>query len=134
MSGLIKKKKPLMPPPAPVKKTQQTDFSYSELKQTAQAGLVKTNKINLAKPPIPNVETEKTAKSAKNIGKNNSNKSIKVPTVIHTQINLLGSFIDETKTYAILQKLIDSYLQNELTDRQRRQFEFMVESFMNENK
>lgn len=123
-----------MPPPAPVKKTQQTDFSYSELKQTAQAGLVKTNKINLAKPPIPNVETEKTAKSAKNIGKNNSNKSIKVPTVIHTQINLLGSFIDETKTYAILQKLIDSYLQNELTDRQRRQFEFMVESFMNENK
>jgi len=69
-----------------------------------------------------------------NIGKNNSNKSIKVPTVIHTQINLLGSFIDETKTYAILQKLIDSYLQNELTDRQRRQFEFMVESFMNENK
>lgn len=126
-----------MPPPAPVKKTQQTDFSYSEPKQTTQTDIAKNNTANIAKQPISNVEvpkTEKSTKSVTNIGKNNSNKSIKVPTVIHTQINLLGSFIDETKTYAILQKLIDSYLQNELTDRQRRQFEFMVESFMNENK
>lgn len=31
--------------------------------------------------------------------------------------------------YAILQILIDSYVKNELTDRQQRQFEFMVEEF-----
>ena len=40
--------------------------------------------------------------------------------------------MDENKTYAILQKLIDSYVKNELTDRQQRQFEFMVEAFSKE--
>ena len=37
--------------------------------------------------------------------------------------------MDENKTYVILQKLIDSYVKNELTNRQQRQFEFMVEAF-----
>lgn len=34
--------------------------------------------------------------------------------------------MDENKTYVILQELIDSYVRNELTDRQQRQFEFML--------
>ena len=37
--------------------------------------------------------------------------------------------MDKNKTYVILQKLIDSYVKNELTDRQQQQFEFIVEAF-----
>jgi hypothetical protein len=40
--------------------------------------------------------------------------------------------MDENKTYTILQTLIDSYVKNELTDRQQRQFDFMVEAFHEE--
>ncbi|MFJ8238072.1 hypothetical protein ACIQ34_20645 [Ureibacillus sp. NPDC094379] len=113
MSGLIKKKKPLMEPPAPVKKTQEEDFAYTG--------------------PTKVAEQEKPSKlTTNNVGKKNSTKSIKVPAVIHSELNLLGSFMDENKTYAILQKLIDSYVKNELTDRQQRQFEFMVEAFNKE--
>ena len=35
--------------------------------------------------------------------------------------------MDENKAYMILQRLIDSYVANELTDRQQRQFKFMLE-------
>lgn len=52
------------------------------------------------------------------VGKSNSTKSLKVPTLIHTEFNLLGSFMDENKAYVILQELIDSYVRNELTNRQ----------------
>ena len=126
--GLIrKKKKPIMQPPAPVKKTQETDFAYSE-------------PAKVVKKPVTPVVTEKVEKEVKkskqklSVGKKNSTKSLKVPTVVHTEINLLGSFMDENKTYAILQKLIESYVKNELTDRQQRQFEFMVEAFEREEK
>ena len=70
-----------------------------------------------------------TPRTKLGVGKSNSTKSLKVPTVIHSEINLLGSFMDEGKTYVILQKIIDSYVKNELTDRQQRQFKFMVEAF-----
>ena len=122
--GLIrKKKKPIMQPPAPVKKTQETDFAYSEPAKVVQ------------QPVVEKVAKEKeTPKPKLSVGKKNSTKSLKVPTVVHTEINLLGSFMDENKTYAILQKLIDSYVKNELTDRQQRQFEFMVEAFDQEEK
>lgn len=124
--GLIrKKKKPIMQPPAPVKKKQETDFAYSE-------------PIKVVKQPVAPVVTKivekevKKSKSKLSVGKKNSTKSLKVPTVVHTEINLLGSFMDENKTYAILQKLIESYVKNELTDRQQRQFEFMVKAYKNE--
>ncbi|MBD8038728.1 hypothetical protein H9635_18445 [Solibacillus sp. A46] len=61
-----------------------------------------------------------TPRKKMGVGKTNSTKSLKVPTVIHSEINLLGSFMDEGKTYVILQKIIDSYVKNELTDRQQR--------------
>ena len=35
--------------------------------------------------------------------------------------------MDENKAYRILQRLVDSYIANELSDRQQRQFEFMLE-------
>lgn len=112
--GLIKKKKPIMPPPAPVLKTQAEDFSFS------------------TEPTPTPVEKEvkqpvKEQKKSKPIGKKNSIKTIKVPSDLHTKINLLGPFMDENKAYAILQRLVDSYIANELSDRQQRQFEFMLE-------
>ncbi|HWL23304.1 MAG TPA: hypothetical protein VNR38_06080 [Ureibacillus sp.] len=124
MSGLIKKKnKPTMQPPVPVFKTQDTDFGYTAPTIVVQQP-VATQEVTKVEPPKPKAKTV--------VGKSNSTKSIKVPTMIHSEINLLGSFMDESKTYAILQKLIDSYVKNELTDRQQRQFEFMVEAFNEE--
>ena len=125
--GLIrKKKKATMRPPAPVKKTQEEDFAYSQPAEIIKQQPIKTKKATKSKT--------KSSKPKLSVGKSNSTKSLKVPAIIHTEINLLGSFMDENKTYIILQKLIDSYIQNELTDRQRRQFEFMVESFDQEDK
>lgn len=126
--GLIKKKKkPLMQPAIPVKKTQDMDFSYSESVKK-EAPVVKP------KPTVKPVQKAKKVKkgassaSLTNLGVSTTNtaKSIKVPAFIHSEINLLGSFMDENKTYVILQELIDSYVRNELTDRQQRQFEFML--------
>lgn len=123
--GLIqKKKKPTMQPPAPVRKASTADFSYSEPKKTVQQ----------VAPPGKMKKETKSPKTNLGVGKKNSTKSLKVPTVIHTQINLLGSFMDENKTYAILEKLIDSYVRNELTERQQRQFEFMIDAFIKEEK
>lgn len=124
--GLIqKKKKPLMQPPAPVKKIQEMDFGYSEV---VNAEVAPTQELV---KEITRVEPAQSRKKL-GVGKMNSTKSIKVPTVIHSEIFLLGSFMDENKTYTILQTLIDSYVKNELTDRQQRQFDFMVEAFHEE--
>lgn len=113
--GLIKKKqKPIMQPPAPVIKTQATDFSYS----TAPAPVEKKVKKPIIQQPV------KEQKNSKTIVRT---KTLKVPSEIHTKINLLGPFMDENKAYMILQRLIDSYITNELTNRQQRQFEFMLE-------
>ena len=109
--GLIKKKKkPIMPPPAPVIKTQAADFSYSPAPAQEEV-----------KQPI------KEQKKSKTIGKKNSTKTLKVPSDLHAKINFLGPFMDENKAYMILQRLVDSYVANELSDRQQRQFEFMLE-------
>ena len=123
--GLIKKKKkPIMQAPAPVNKTQASDFSYSTpvVEQEAKKPIVQQP---VAQQPAEQPEQKKRQLT---IGKQNSTKSLKVPSVVHTEINLLGSFMDESKTYVILQNLIDSYVKNELTDRQQRQFEFMLEA------
>ncbi|OES45885.1 hypothetical protein [Domibacillus iocasae] len=67
------------------------------------------------------------------VGKNNSIKTIKVPALLHTQINMLGKFMDENKTYAILNELVENYVENCLTERQQKQFHFMSE-FVQEEK
>jgi len=124
--GLIKKKKksPVMQPSVPVKKNDM-DFGYTEQKKQEKPASVKptvTPETTKIAPPTPRKKL--------GVGKANSTKSLKVPTLIHSELNLLGSFMDEHKTYVILQTLIDSYVKNELTDRQQRQFEFMVEAFL----
>jgi hypothetical protein len=123
--GLIKKKKKptIMQPSVPVKKNDM-DFGYTE--QPKQENPVSVKPI--AKPEATKIAPP-TPRKKLGVGKTNSTKSLKVPTLIHSELNLLGSFMDEHKTYVILQNLIDNYVKNELTDRQQRQFDFMVEAF-----
>lgn len=123
--GLIKKKKKptIMQPSVPVKKNDM-DFGYTEPQKQEKPISVKPT----AKPEATKI-VPATPRKKLGVGKTNSTKSLKVPTLIHSELNLLGSFMDEHKTYVILQNLIDSYVKNELTDRQQRQFDFMVEAF-----
>ncbi|RUS49447.1 hypothetical protein QI30_20040 [Kurthia sp. 3B1D] len=108
------------------------DFGYSApTKQDEQIVAVEAPTPVVVEKEVTKIEPAQPRKKL-GVGKANSTKSLKVPTVIHSEINLLGSFMDEGKTYVILQKLIDSYVKNELTDRQQRQFEFMVEAFHEE--
>ena len=131
--GLIKKKKPTLQPPAPVIKTQAADFSYST--STTPAPVEVESKQTIIQQPvsIQHAIQQEKPKKPQPIGKKNSKKSFKVPSEIHTQINLLGSFMDENVAYMILQRLIDSYVTNELSNRQQRQFEFMFEASKEEN-
>ena len=96
-----------------------------------KGGLIRKEKAPTIQPHIFTIKSPQQNKKL-GVGKTNNTKSIKVPIVVHSEINLLGSFIVESKTYVILQKLIDSYVKNELTDRQKRQFEYMVEAFHEE--
>ncbi len=123
--GLIKKKKKptIMQPSIPVKKSDM-DFGYTKPQQQEKSSAVKPT----AKPEVTKIAPSTPLKKL-GVGKTNSTKSLKVPTLIHSELNLLGSFMDEHKTYVILQNLIDSYVKNELSDRQQRQFNFMVEAF-----
>lgn len=128
--GLIKKqKKPtIMQPAVPVKKNDM-DFGYSApAKEEEPVAPIETPAPVVVEKEVTKIEPTQPRKKL-GVGKTNSTKSLKVPTIIHSEINLLGSFMDENKTYVILQKLIDSYVKNELTDRQQRQFEYMVEAF-----
>lgn len=121
--GLIKKEKKtnpkIMEPSVPVKKNDM-DFGYTEP--------VPKTKMNF-KEALSTKVSSTTRKKKSTIGKSNSTKSVKIPALIHSELNLLGSFMDEHKTYEILQTLIDSYVKNELTDRQQKQFKFMIEAF-----
>ena len=123
--GLIKKKKKptIMQPSVPVKKSDM-DFGY-----TGQQKQEDPTTVTPVSVPDPKKFAPSTPPTKLGVGKTNSTKSLKVPTLIHSELNLLGSFMDEHKTYVILQSLIDSYVKNELTDRQQRQFRFMIEAF-----
>ena len=132
--GLIKKKKkPTIMQPAVQVKKGEMDFGYSIPTPKDEPTVTPVEPIS--KPTVKEVTkiAPATPRRKSVVGKSNSTKSLKVPTVIHSELNLLGSFMDESKTYVILQTLIDSYVKNELTNRQQRQFEFMVEAFQ-ENK
>lgn len=64
-------------------------------------------KIAYSEPVVP-IVTEKVEKDVKksrpniSVDKKNSTKSLKVPSVVHMKINLLESFMDKNKMYAIL--------------------------------
>lgn len=122
--------------PKPVLVTGKDDFKFSN-NESNEDKSVQTTFTEREKPSVTTerkaqpLEVEKKkdlpSKRVSVVGKNNNVKSIKVPNDLHIQIGVLGKFMDENKTYAIISQLIDYYVENELTDRQQRQFEFMTD-------
>lgn len=137
------KKKKKMPKPEPIQFNQLKDpFKFSPTPFPAKKTEIVKNDETQIPTALPKKQPEKIITSPPNpdekknrkavVGKKNAVKSIKVPAKLHTQINVLGKFMDETKTYAILDQLIAHYVSTELSDRQKKQFEYMSE-FLNEN-
>jgi len=122
--------------PKPVLVTGKDDFKFSN-NETIEDKTVQVASTEREKPAVSTekkaqtIEVEKKKvippKRVSVVGKNNNVKSIKVPSDLHVQIGVLGKFMDENKTYAIISQLIEYYVENELTDRQQRQFEFMTD-------
>lgn len=140
-----KKSKPsTLERPKPVIVNNQNDFKFSTNEVKKEKTAIKTppnsTTSSLIASEVKEVETPKTkdTKDVKRdsvrkvksvVGKNNNVKSIKVPNDLHIKIGVLGKFMDENKTYAILSELVDYYARNELTDRQQKQFDYMTEFF-----
>lgn len=127
--------------PRPVVINSQNDFKFSNDKQKFPRSLnepvVNEGKTETTASlpeknssiPIPETKTKAPRKVKSVVGKNNNVKSIKVPHDLHIQIGVLGKFMDENKTYAIISELVEYYTKNELTDRQQKQFDYMREFF-----
>lgn len=129
--------------PKPVLVTAKDDFKFTKEEPKSETAIqvaIKEKEKNVIVPEIKThiVEPEKKndvlLKRVSVVGKNNSVKSIKIPHALHTQIGILGKFTDENKTYAIISQLVDYYVENELTDRQQRQFKSMNEFFIHDTK
>ena len=129
--------------PKPVVISSQNDFKFNNEQsnpiQPANDESINKEKVVSIPPvekkpaiPVSELKVKPSRKTKSVVGKNNNVKSIKVPHDLHTQIGVLGKFMDENKTYAIISELVEYYTKNELTDRQQKQFEYMTE-FFNEN-
>ncbi|EIM06456.1 hypothetical protein A1A1_10911 [Planococcus antarcticus DSM 14505] len=122
--------------PRPVITSGQNDFKFDsgakpkEEKATPTPLITKTPK----RAPKAKVKPKPVTKPKSAVGKHDIVKSIKVPHELHTQIGVLGKFMDENKTYAILSTLVDYYVKGELTDRQKKQFEYMTDFFNEDDK
>lgn len=135
---LIKKKPKTMERPKPVNINTGSNSGFkfnSEPSNTVKDVENKASSISThsnQKDPVSTNKKDSTTQKKRVgvVGKDNSVKSIKVPHDIHVKIGVLGKFMDENKTYAIISELIDYYQKNELTDRQQKQFEFMTD-FLN---
>ncbi|MGB6409014.1 MAG: hypothetical protein WBF39_16160 [Planococcus donghaensis] len=108
-----------------IKETQINKTPDNQTKYSPAAVEEKTSETLLAKE----IKKSPVRKTKSVVGKNNNVKSIKVPHDLHIQIGVLGKFMDENKTYAIISELVNYYTRNELTDRQQKQFEYMTEFF-----
>ena len=132
-----KKQKPnSLSRPKPVLVTGKDDFKFSSkesieettvqvaIKEQEQPTVVPEKKVQTVEP-----EKKKSVplKRVAVVGKNNNVKSIKVPNDLHVKIGVLGKFMDENKTYAIISELVDYYVKNDLTDRQQKQFGYMTD-------
>lgn len=139
---LIKRKTKSMERPSPVVVTSNNDFKFSnpsvptspseEIEVAPKKTDVPIEKTETDIKPVENKPKKKPTRRKGVVGKNNNVKSIKLPNDLHTKIGILGKFMDENKTYAIISKLVDYYEENELTDRQKKQIEYMTE-FLNED-
>ncbi|MCI2256709.1 hypothetical protein L2D08_20460 [Domibacillus sp. PGB-M46] len=124
---LIKKEEPKVEEAAKKPEIKTTGI------QSIKEETIVPQKKNQGRVPVSAEPPKEPKKRKAVVGKNNSTKTIKVPSLLHTQINMLGKFMDETKTYAILNELVDNYVENRLTERQQKQFYFMSE-FVQEDK
>ncbi|OXS74195.1 hypothetical protein [Domibacillus enclensis] len=112
----------------PVKFNDKDPFKYQKENALAPE---KTKPAAVPKPKssgrmtVPSELPQEVKKRASVVGKNDATKTIKVPALLHTKINILGKFMDESKAYAILDELVDYYVENTLTERQQKQFHFM---------
>ena len=137
---LIKRKTKSMERPSPVVVTSNNDFKFSnatvssteEIEAGPKRTEVQPEKKETSDKPVENKPKKKATRRKGVVGKNNNVKSIKLPHDLHTKIGILGKFMDENKTYAIISKLVDYYEENELTDRQKKQIEYMTD-FLNED-
>lgn len=129
--------------PKPVLVTAKDDFKFTKEEPKSETAVqmpIKEKEKNVIAPEIkasivePEKKKDVPLKRVSVVGKNNSVKSIKIPHDLHTQIGILGKFTDENKTYAIISQLVDYYVENELTDRQQRQFKSMNEFFIHDTK
>lgn len=121
INGLIKKKSKntTLKPSVPIKKIQDDDFGYS---------------IQRSSPLLHKKESSEQKQfhvSASNLSNRSpltkeNGKSIKITKEVLDEIQLLGSFINESVIYKIIGELLDSYIKNELSERQQRQFEFIL--------
>ncbi|MGL3067132.1 MULTISPECIES: hypothetical protein [Planococcus] len=111
----------------PLNSSQPADKGFDVVEKNVLNSLPESNSVIPA--PEPKIRKPRKAKSV--VGKTNNVKSIKVPNELHIQIGVLGKFMDENKTYAIISELVEYYTKNELTDRQQKQFDYMT-GFFNE--
>lgn len=110
----------------PVKFNDKDPFKY----QKENAPVTEKTKPAAVPKPKPTGRVAQPLEMKKRVsvvGKNDATKTIKVPALLHTKINILGKFMDESKAYAILDELVDYYVENTLTERQQKQFHFMSE-------
>lgn len=114
----------------PVKFNDKDPFKYQ--KENAPEKTKPAARSN-PKPPGRVAQPLEMKKRVSVVGKNDATKTIKVPALLHTKINILGKFMDESKAYAILDELVDYYVENTLTERQQKQFHFMSD-FSKEDK
>jgi len=122
--------------PKPVLVTGKDDFKFSSkesIQETTVQEVIKEKEqpIKVPEKKVQTVEPEKKKpvpiKRVAVVGKNNNVKSIKVPNDLHVKLGVLGKFMDENKTYAIISELVDYYVKNDLTDRQQKQFGYMTD-------
>lgn len=135
--ALIKKKKTLQPAKPVLKPDQQEAFGYSvktsstpkteEVVESTESVL----KVELNEAAMKRKSPKKTLTDLKenlSVARNAPTKTIRIPTFVYDELSFLSSFVEESKMYDILQMIIDSYVDHELTPRQKKQFEYMLEA------
>jgi len=144
--GLIKKKKMMQPAKPVAKPDQKNAFSYKPKVESKPVKETKEAKADVvaAEPevaqPAPTVKRKSTKPTLEDIkanltvGRNSVTKSIRAPEFVYEELSLLSSFVEPTKMYEIMQLMIDSYIKHELTPRQQKQYEYMLETKFLKNK
>lgn len=136
--GALIKKKKTMQPAKPVRKPDQHEaFTYNlnkeqkpEKAETAEQEQASVLKVELDEAAAKRKSKKKTLNDLKenlSVARNAPTKTIRIPTFVYEEMNFLSSFVEDTKMYEILQRMIDTFAEHELTPRQKKQYEYMLE-------